>query len=144
MALDRDSMSKVLSDPRLSNGDSPTNLAVVQNAYRALASGSIEAMAEFLHDTVELEIHDTTGLLGGHWTGREAVIAAMIANFGKVDQQQPQIKGMIADGSSVAVLFSETGIVKESRRRYSANGVQWFTIARGKMLRIEEFLSMEF
>ncbi|MEO5922191.1 MAG: nuclear transport factor 2 family protein [Bryobacteraceae bacterium] len=142
MALHQASMTKVLAD--LAGADSQSSLAVVQNVYAALATGSVDAMGEYLADDVELELHDSSGMMSGNWKGRDTVLAAITANFAKVDQQKPQIKGMTADGNTVAVLMSETGVVKESRRAYTANGVQWFTIAAGRLQRIEEIIILEF
>ena len=134
-------MSQVLTDlrdPAYLN----KNIAAVRGLYAGLATGAFDSLGVFLTDDVEFELHDSSGTLRGHWSGRDAVLAAIRANFAKVDQQKPELKSMIADGSSVAVLFAETGVIRATGMPYRASGVQWFTLEDGKVRRVEEIISL--
>jgi ketosteroid isomerase-like protein len=132
-------MAKVVSDlhaPATTN----SSIAVVEALYAVLAVGPLDAVGAFLAEDVEFELHDATNMMNGRWSGRESVLHAIAANFAMVDQQKPVVKGMVADGNTVAVLFSETGVMKARGKPYSATGVQWFTIDAGKVRRMEEVI----
>jgi hypothetical protein len=45
---------------------------------------------------------------------------------------------MISHGDSIAVLISESGVLKSTRQAYSIRGVQWFTFAGGKIRKIDQ------
>jgi ketosteroid isomerase-like protein len=141
MALNTEFMTKVVSDMHAPAALS-SSIAIVQAVYAVLAVGPLDSVGVFLADDVEFELHDATNTMNGSWSGRGSVLAAMVANFAKVDQQKPVVKGMLADGNTVAVLLSETGVMKASGQPYSATAVHWFTIEASSVRRIEAVIAL--
>jgi hypothetical protein len=66
------------------------------------------------------------------------VVAAARKNYGKLENQQPEIEAMISHGDSIAVLLRESGVLKSTRQAYSIRGVQWFTFVDGKIRKIDQ------
>jgi hypothetical protein len=69
------------------------------------------------------------------------VIAAARKNYGQLENQRPEIEAMISHGDSIAVLLSESGVLKATRQAYSIRGVQWFTFADGKIRKIDQIIA---
>jgi ketosteroid isomerase-like protein len=110
---------------------------VLHAAYAAIIRGDFDALGEFLTDDVELNICGF-GPIDGTWKGRSDVVAGARKNYGQVENQKPEIEGVIAQGESIAVLLRESGVLKSTRQVYSIRGVQWFTFAHGKIRKIDQ------
>lgn len=117
--------------------DPPT---VLHRSFDAIIQGNFEDFGSFLTDDVELSVRGF-GALDGTWRGRAAVVSATRKNFGLLDNQKPEIEGMIAQQDSVAVLLRESGVFKSNGQAYSVRGVQWFTFADGKIKKIDEIVA---
>ena len=114
--------------------------AVMHTAYTAVVRGDYETFRASLTEDVELNIHGF-GPMNGTWRGPSDVVAATRNNFALVEAQKPEMEGTISRGDSVAVLFREQGVFKSSGESYSIRCVQWFTIANGKIRRIDEIVA---
>jgi ketosteroid isomerase-like protein len=114
--------------------------AVLHHAFEAVIGGDFDAFAEAVADNVEMNISGF-GPLDGAWRGRAEVVAATRRNFGLLANQKPEIESMIAQDDRVAVLLRESGVFKSNGQSYSVRGVQWFTFAKGKISKIDEFIA---
>jgi len=113
---------------------------ILLSAFQAIIQGDFDSFGAFLTDDVELRISGT-GIFDGVWQGRKDVVQAARNNFGLLKHQKPEIEAMIAQGDMVAVLMRESGILKTNERNYQFRGVQWFTLAGGRIHRIEEIMT---
>lgn len=95
--------TKDLNDPR----------TVLHAAFSAIIEGNFDAFGDSVTDDVELRISGF-GSLDGNWRGRDAVIAAARSNFDQLHSQKPEIEGMLFQEDCVAVLLSESGVLKSS------------------------------
>jgi len=123
-------VTKVDSDPQ----------SVLHAAFDAIIGGNFEAFGESLAEDAELHVHGF-GPLDGTWHGRADLVAATRKNFGMLAGQKPEIEGMISEGDRVAVLLRESGVFKSSGQSYGVRGVQWFTLANGKIKKIDEIVA---
>ena len=114
--------------------------AILHRAFEAVIAGDFGAFAESLAETVELSICGF-GPMNGRWQGRDEVVEATRKNFALVSGQQPEVESMIAQDNAIAVLLRESGTLKSTGEAYSIRGVQWFTVADGKIQRIEEIIA---
>jgi ketosteroid isomerase-like protein len=110
---------------------------VLHAAYDAIIRGDLDALGDYLAPDVELNISGFP-VIDGNWRGRNAVVAAARTNYGKLQDQRPEIEGRISQGDSIAVLIHETGVLKSSGEPYRIRAVQWFTFAAGKIQRIDQ------
>ena len=113
---------------------------VLHAAYSAVIQGNFDAFSDAVTEDVELNVCGF-GPMDGTWRGRREVVEATRKNFELVAGQQPEIEGMISQGSCVAVLLRESGILKSTGQPYRLRGVQWFTFANGKIKKIDEILA---
>lgn len=123
---------------KASGGGNPHTILLA--AFQAIVQGDFDSFGAFLTDDVELRI-SCTGIFDGVWQGRKDVVQAARNNFAMVKHQKPEIEAMIAQGDMVAVLMKETGILTRNEQSYQVRGVQWFTLAGGRIHRIEEIMT---
>lgn len=97
-------------------------LGTLHAAYDAIIKGDFDALAESMTDDVELNICGFPAI-DGNWRGLDDVVAAARKNYGQLENQQPTIEGMISHGDSIAVLLSESGVLKSTRQAYSIRGI---------------------
>lgn len=113
---------------------------ILLSAFQTIIQGDFDSFGAYLTDDVELRISGT-GIFDGVWKGRNDVVQAARNNYGLIEHQKPEIEAMIAQGDTVAVLMSETGILKTNEHNYHFRGVQWFTLSDGRIHRIEEIMA---
>ncbi len=113
------------------------NVERLMQFYAAVARHDFSAAAAFLADNVSLEILGAIPF-AGEWNGRDQVSAAIQANFALVDEQQPEIQSVTAQGDTVVVVARELGLYKPTARRYDVHWVQIITFAGGKIVRARE------
>jgi ketosteroid isomerase-like protein len=113
---------------------------VLHAAFDAIIQGNFDAFGQWVTDDVELNIRGF-GALDGTWHGRDEVVAATRRNFAMLNEQKPEIEGIVVQGDRVAVLLRERGTLKSNGQAYSIRGVQWFTFADGKISKIDEIIA---
>jgi ketosteroid isomerase-like protein len=113
---------------------------VLHVAFDAIIQGNFDAFGQWVTDDVELNIRGF-GALDGTWHGRDEVVAATRRNFAMLNEQKPEIEGIVVQGDRVAVLLRERGTLKSNGQAYSIRGVQWFTFADGKISKIDEIIA---
>jgi ketosteroid isomerase-like protein len=113
---------------------------VLHAAFDAIIQGNFDAFGQWVTDDVELNIRGF-GALDGTWHGRDEVVAATRRNFAMLNEQKPEIEGIVVQGDRVAVLLRERGTLKSNGQAYSVRGVQWFTFADGKISKIDEIIA---
>jgi ketosteroid isomerase-like protein len=120
------------------------NVRRLQDVYRALAAGDAAAFAGLLAEDVELDIHGPPQVpFIGHWVGRPQVVAAVRRNFAMLEDQQPEVTTVVAQGDSVVVVARERGRVKATGRDYDLHVVQLFTFRAGTVARVREYFDSQ-
>jgi ketosteroid isomerase-like protein len=115
------------------------NVARLQDQYRALAKADIPAFAALLSDDIEMEILGANELpFVRRARGRDAVLDAVARNFALVEQQQPEVEQVVAQGDTVVVVARERGRVKATGRDYDIRWVQMLTFRDGLLCRFRE------
>ena len=113
---------------------------VLHAVYDAIIRGDFTAFGDMLAEDVAMQITGF-GPMDGAWSGRDNVVAATRKNFSLVASQKPEVESMICEGNCAAVLLRETGVFKPKGEIYSVRAVQWFTIAGGKISRIDQIVA---
>jgi ketosteroid isomerase-like protein len=115
------------------------NVKSLQEQYRALVRGDVAAFAATLADDVELDILGGPDLpFAGRWKGRDEVIKAVVLNFSLLEDQQPEVESVVAQGDTVVVFARERGRFKATGREYDIRWAQWFTFRDGLLFRMRE------
>lgn len=117
-----------------------THTTRLQSAFESIVRGDFDGFAQHVTDDVELHISGS-GIFDGSWRGREQVLAAVRQNYGQLRDQKPEIEAMASEGNTIAILWSETGVLRADDTVYRVRGVQWFTFAGDKIARIEEIVA---
>ena len=115
------------------------NVETIKAIYRCFIKGDFEGVCPHMTDDVEMEIvgPDNAPLVGKS-KGCSEVAAAIKNNFAALNDQQPEILGVIAQGDSVVILGRETGVLCETRIPYETEWTHWFTLRDHKVRRIRE------
>ena len=71
----------------------------------AIATNDFGALHQHFAEDIQLNIRGFP-TIDGSWQGREQVVAAISDNFGKVDEQKPQIEAVLHQGDAVAILIA--------------------------------------
>ena len=126
-ALDQTGLSFPASDPH-------SNVRSVQVQIEAIARGDVEAvLAEALPD-VTLDIFAPPEF---PWVRRATGVVelrrALEQNFGAVDDQQPDITNVFAEGNAVVLFGRERGRIRASGQRYDVEFVEKFTFRDGRL-----------
>lgn len=66
------------------------------------------------------------------------VIEAARNNFAQVDEQQPEIQSVVAQGNMVVVIGKDRGRFRPTGRRYDFHCVYEFTFKDGKVVSLRE------
>ena len=127
-------------DPHVAAKDfESANVETVKAIYRALATADFEAATRKMTGDIEMQIvGPEKAPLVGKWNGQEEVLEAIQRNFGAVEQQRPEILGLVAQGNRVVVIGRETGVLGETGKPYSAEWTHWFTMRDGLVCHLRE------
>lgn len=113
----------------------------VQEIYRNLALGNPESAFDHLDAEVDLEITGPdTFPFRGRWHGRADVGEALRKNFGMIEDQQPQVHAVVAQGDTVVVIARERGKLPSQRHFYDFQWVQLFTFRDDRVVWIREIV----
>jgi ketosteroid isomerase-like protein len=119
--------------------DEEANVRRVQELYRAIGRGDLAAFGSQLADEVELEIVGPAAIpFNGRWAGRDAVVAAVRDNFGKIEWQRPDLHTVAAQGDTVVAAARERGRVRGAARDYDMHWVQVYTFRDGRIVRMRQ------
>jgi uncharacterized protein len=115
------------------------NVGRVQEQYRAIARGDFAAFLDTLADDVEMEFVGPSHVpFAGRWRGRDQAGEAVRNNFAQVEDQQPEIQSVVAQGDIVVVVAFERGRFRQTGRQYQLHWVQIFTFRDGKVARFRQ------
>lgn len=122
-----------------SKSEEAGNVHQVEQLYRILAQGDFTALGELLADDVVFEIiGSSANPFAGYAKGRQQVIDAARHNFSLLEDQQPQIESVVAQGDTVVVMARERGRFAPTGQDYDFYWVQLYTFKEGKLVRIRE------
>jgi len=106
----------------------------VQAQIDAIARGDYAAALSAAHPDIELEIFAPPGF---PWIrkarGIKEIERALEQNFGSLDDQQPQISSVLAQGDVVVLIGRETGRIRATNARYEVEFVHRFTFRDGAL-----------
>jgi hypothetical protein len=117
------------------------NIRQLEEQYRAIVRGDYAGVVAMMAEDIDLEIIGPPSVpLAGRWQGRERVAEALARNFGMVEDQQPVLQSVTAQGDTVVVIARERGRWKPTGRTYDVHWIQVFTFRDGKLARVREFV----
>ena len=127
-------------DPRATEKTAENdNVKSLQEQYRALVRGDVASFAASLTDDVELDIIGGPDLpFAGRWKGRGEVLKAVARNFSLLEDQQPEVESVVAQGDTVVVFARERGRFRSTGREYDIRWAQWFVFRDGLLFRMRE------
>ena len=119
------------------------NVEIVQRLFEALSRNDFDAMIDEMSEEIEMEILGPPGgPMVGVCSGKTAVRQTLVQNFGMVDEQQPEILSVTAQGNTVVIVGRETGRFKPTGKTYNVSWVQIFTLQNDKAVRFREIVDM--
>jgi ketosteroid isomerase-like protein len=120
------------------------HVRLIEKLFRHIAQGNLTGVNELLADDVEFELAgacDSPFIKNAR--GREAVLQALQHNFGQLDNQQPELLAIVAQGNMVMILGREQGKIRSTGRTYDLHWTHWFTLRDGKVRRLFEMFDSE-
>lgn len=116
-----------------------TLVGIVRHQFDALGQGDVSTFLDLMHPDVELEIAAPPEF---DWIRRARGVAELRAavehNFAILQDQEPELVSVIAQGHVVVVVGRERRRIRESGERYDVCFVYQFTFRDGKVWRILE------
>jgi ketosteroid isomerase-like protein len=134
-------LTTYLAGDRRATVDSPGSqlVRVVEQVYAAIGQGDYTLATSYMTEDVEMEIIGPVEVpLVGSWRGRAQAETAIRNNFGRLEEQHPEILSVAAYHDSVLVMGRERGRVRQTGREYQVHWVQWFTFRDGLVCRFLE------
>jgi hypothetical protein len=118
------------------------NVRLLQSVYQAISRGDIQAFMDMLAEDIDLEILGplTVPFLGS-WRGRQQVTEAVRTNFAMVQEQQPELQSVVAQGDTVVAVGRERGRYSETGLEYDVQWVQFHTFRGGMLSRIRQLVA---
>jgi ketosteroid isomerase-like protein len=127
------------ADARLAAAE---NVRTVQEMYAAVCAGDYDRAVGRLADDVEFEmIGPAPAECVRKVRGKEALAAALRQNFAAVEEQQPDVEMVVAEGNMVSVFGRERGRVRDDGRAYLARWLQVFILRGDRIGRIREYIA---
>jgi ketosteroid isomerase-like protein len=118
------------------------NVRLLREQYDAIARGDFDGAIEMFAEDIEFEIlGPERGPFAGRWQGRAEVGDAVRRNFAKVENQEPEIHAVVAQGDTVVIIARECGRIRDTGQHYDVHWVQQFTFRDGKAVRIREIFN---
>ncbi len=119
-------------------------VAALQAFYRALLQNDVAALTACLTEDVSLEFIGPPGApFAGKSVGRAEVIETMARNFALLEDQQPELETVVAQGDTVVVVGRERGRFRATGQAYQAHWIQIYTYRDGKISAMREFFNGE-
>jgi ketosteroid isomerase-like protein len=119
-------------------------ITALQAFYRALLHSDMVALAACLTEDVSLEFVGPSGApFAGQYQGRPQVVGTIAANFALLEDQQPELETVIAQGDSVVVVARERGRFRATSQSYLARWVQIITYRGDQICKLQEFFNGE-
>lgn len=127
------------------NADAKTleagNVRTVEEVFRVIARKDFDALRDLLAEDVTFEIVGAGGgPMAGSARGRERVVEAVRGNFAQVEDQQPEVLSIVAQGDTVVVLGKERGRFRPTGREYELHWMHQYKLAGDKVVQIIELV----
>ena len=115
---------------------------IVRAQFEAIGRGDLNGFVELMDPGIELDIAVPPEF---HWTrharGLAAVRSAVEHNFSTVQDQDPTLLSIVAQGNVVVVFGREKGRIRASNERYDVYFVYRFTFREHKIWQVMEIAS---
>lgn len=112
----------------------------VEALYQALSQGDYATIQRHLAEDAELLIEGPPDSpMAGHWKGRGGVLEGAARNYGRLEDQRPELLHILAQGDQVAVIARERGRVKATGKEYEMAWMHLYTFRDGQVTRIYGF-----
>jgi len=115
------------------------NVRRLQATYRAIAEGKFADFAAMLHEEITLEIVGTPSVpFLGSWQGKQIVAEAVRTNFGMLEEQEPELHTVVAQGDTIVMTGREQGRIRGNGQSYDVQFVQCHTFRAGQLFRVRQ------
>lgn len=115
------------------------NVRRIEEAFRLIALRDFKALGGILADDVTLEIVGSPDTpMAGFTQGCQQVIERLENNFAQVEEQQPEIQSVVAQGNTVIVIGRERGRFRPTGRPYDLHWMHQYTFKEGKIIHMRE------
>ncbi|HEX8174974.1 MAG TPA: nuclear transport factor 2 family protein [Pyrinomonadaceae bacterium] len=117
------------------------NVRRVEEVFRLIARKDFKALDDILADDVTLEIVGSPSTpMAGLTQGRQQVIETLENNFAQVEEQQPEIQSVVAQGNTVVVIGRDKGRFRPTGRTYDLHWMHQYTFEGDKIIRMRELV----
>ncbi len=115
------------------------NLQIIQQLYDAFLRRDVVALLDGMDEDVEWRIDGPAEIpFTGAVRGRGEVALVLQRSFATVQDQQPEIRDVSAEGDTVTVHGFERGKHKPTGNPYETSWVHIFTLRDGKVVKFHE------
>ena len=112
----------------------PPQIRSIEEQLAAIARGDFASAVAQAVDEVSFEILAPPEFpFVRQARGREEFLRAIEANFSALENQQPEIANVVAQGDTVVLIGRERGTIRESGTAYSIEFVHRFTFRDGRL-----------
>jgi ketosteroid isomerase-like protein len=117
------------------------NVRLIQELMLAIGRNDAVALGDLLTDDVELDIRTSVDLpFIRRAKGKEQFLEAVWKNFGELQDQQPNLEAVIAQGDTVIILAQEQGELRKTSARYQIQGMHRYVFREGKIALVQELI----
>lgn len=121
--------------------DEASNIELIKSVVAAIGRNDLAAVGQLLADDAQLDIKGYEELpFIRSASGRNAVLDAIRENFGALQDQEPTIEAVVAQGDTVVIVSAEEGMVRATGARYRIEGIQRFVCRDGKIRLVHEIM----
>ncbi len=115
------------------------NVRRVEEAFWLIARRDFKALSSTFADDVTLEIVGSPDTpMAGITQGCQQVIERLENNFAQVEEQQPEIQWVVAQGNTVIVIGRDKGRFRPTGRSYDLHWMHQYTFKEGKIIHMRE------
>jgi ketosteroid isomerase-like protein len=121
--------------------DEACNVRLIQELMLAIGRNDLSGAEGLLTDDVELDIRTSVDLPFIRTAkGKEQFLEAVRQNFGELQDQQPNIEAVVAQGDTVIILAQEQGELQKTCARYQVQGMHRYVFREEKIALVQEFI----
>jgi ketosteroid isomerase-like protein len=117
------------------------NIRLIEKLILAIGRNDLAAAGELLTSDAELDIQTAVELpFILQAKGKEKFLEAVKYNFGELQNQQPNIEAVVAQGNTVILLVREQGELRKTAASYHIQGMQRYVCREGKIALVHELI----
>ncbi|HEX8399886.1 MAG TPA: nuclear transport factor 2 family protein [Pyrinomonadaceae bacterium] len=117
------------------------NVRRVEEAFRLIARKDFKALDGIFADEITFEIVGSPDTpMAGVTQGCRQVIETLENNFAQIEEQQPEIHSVVAQGNTVVVFGRDRGRFRPTGQTFDLHWMHQYIFENGKIIHMRELL----